>query len=163
MIEAVKKVTHIFQSKKRAKAAQAGASGEAPPSAPVELQPLSADDSKVRIVVDAPASMAAGKTVSVSCEVTNLGRSPFSTAGKWPIHLSYKWFDGAAQLPLEGERTGFETPLPPGKSRRVQASVRTPESPGSFELLVTLVQEEIAWFDTLDPANTGRATVKVTA
>ena len=75
-----------------------------------------------------------------------------STAPYRPIHVAYRWLDesGAVAVP-EGHRTPFAEPLGPGRSTAFDAIVQLPAVAGRYVLVVTLVQESIAWFDEVDP------------
>jgi len=125
--------------------------------------PLSPRDCKVRIEADVPAKMAAGAEVPVPCTVQNLGSALMVTAKPNPVHVSYKWFEvGAADgLTLEGRRTALPATLVPQASIGVVLSVETPPAEGKYILRITCVQEEVAWFDDLDPENIFEAPVSI--
>ena len=60
------------------------------------------------------------------------------------------------------EICAFLTPmLPPGSSISFRVDVKAPDVEGEFELLMTLVQEHVIWFDSVDPSNGCCANVKV--
>jgi 4-amino-4-deoxy-L-arabinose transferase-like glycosyltransferase len=96
--------------------------------------------------------------------VTNLGSSPWSALGfeigVYRVNLSYRWLDEAGQpVVAEGDRTLLPGAVRPGESVRVTAEVRTPSDPGRYQLVLTLVQEGVTWFDA---AGGGAAVVPVT-
>jgi hypothetical protein len=45
----------------------------------------------------------------------------------------------------------------------VRVPLLAPADPGAWELALTLVQEQVAWFDDLDPASAVRGRVRVEA
>jgi hypothetical protein len=50
-------------------------------------------------------------------------------------------FDG------DGERTALPVALSPGESSALNAVIRTPSEPGRYKLILTMVQEYVAWFN----------------
>jgi hypothetical protein len=54
---------------------------------------------------------------------------------------------------IEGGRSILPEALPPGVERTCRFSLRAPETLGDYRLVVTLVQEQVAWFDELDARN----------
>ena len=52
---------------------------------------------------------------------------------------------------FEGLRSPLVPPLPPRGQHRYAAAVLAPQSAGAYCLRVTLVQEQVAWFDTPEP------------
>jgi hypothetical protein len=75
------------------------------------------------------------------------------------VHISYRWLAGGTME--EGERTRLPQSIAPKTSAECYLGLRTPPTPGVYELRVTLVQEGVAWFDDLDPRNAWKATVVV--
>lgn len=95
-----------------------------------------------------------GRVIDLSIGVHNT--SPYWLSSDFvyhPVHLSYRWldFDGH-QLDIDSHRGHFEAPLAPGGSATVHTHVHLPEAPGNYHLILTLLQENFAWFDDLDPA-----------
>jgi hypothetical protein len=87
------------------------------------------------------------KTV-VPVKIQNPGPETWIGAGKYPITVSYKWFENGKILPLEGERTVFPSAIKPGASAEVNVRVTAAGKPGRYALRITLVQEGVAWFMT---------------
>jgi hypothetical protein len=50
-------------------------------------------------------------------------------------------FDG------DGDRTALPISLSPGESSALNAVIRTPSEPGKYKLILTMVQEYVAWFN----------------
>lgn len=49
---------------------------------------------------------------------------------------------------FNGERTKLPYSLPPEQSLALQATIKIPNQLGRYKLVLTMVQEGIAWFDT---------------
>jgi 2-polyprenyl-3-methyl-5-hydroxy-6-metoxy-1,4-benzoquinol methylase len=66
-----------------------------------------------------------------------------------PIHLSYHWrSDNGKCVDYDGLRTLLSPPgLMPGGSQERNVKIKTPSTPGTYSLEITLVQEGVAWFD----------------
>jgi hypothetical protein len=84
----------------------------------------------------------------VPITLRNSGPALWSTTGRYPITISYKWFDQGKMLPIEGERTLLTGRLKPGDSADVKVNVVAPKMTGDFVLKMSLVQEGVAWFMT---------------
>lgn len=50
-------------------------------------------------------------------------------------------FDG------DGDRTPLPYDLSPGESVALNATIRTPTTPGKYKLILAMVQEAVAWFN----------------
>jgi hypothetical protein len=91
-------------------------------------------------------SLHPAETTIVPIILRNTGPVLWSTIGKLPINISYKWFNHGTMLPIEGERTRLPGALKPGDSVQIQVKVVTPEITGDLVLKISLVQEGVAWF-----------------
>jgi len=124
-----------------------------------------ADQCKVRIDAEFPASFICGKQTLVSCTVQNLSEVFLCSEAPYPVLLSYRWKDSRDSAALAGDagnRTRLPRMLPPGSSISFRVDVKAPDVEGEFELLMTLVQEHVIWFDSVDhPSNVCCAKVKV--
>ena len=107
----------------------------------------------------ASVSGAPGDVTTVAVEVTNTSRSWLSSGFVHePVNVSYRWLDEAGTATgVEGRRTGFPSPLAPGRSVRLDVTVELPAAPGSYTLVLSLVQERFAWLDEID----GRCTAEL--
>jgi hypothetical protein len=96
--------------------------------------------------------------------VTNEGNATLVSAPPNPVHVSYQWRDPASgELRLEGMRTTLTKPLAPGETAEVTLRLLTPWQPGEYLLLITPVQELVAWFADVDPANALELSVRAGA
>jgi hypothetical protein len=87
--------------------------------------------------------------------VRNNGSSIWPTSGRNPVKLSYRWLttEGGIEI-ADGIRTALPTDLSPSEEAVVAMHVHTPSRPGFYSLVVSLVQEQNAWFVDQD-ANSG--------
>jgi FkbM family methyltransferase len=88
-------------------------------------------------------------TYALAIDVTNSGRECWSVGNPaCPVTVGYRWMNSAGSiLPVEGNRAQPENDtVPPGQSIRIQLPVQAPDAPGSYTLLVSMVQEGVAWF-----------------
>ena len=86
------------------------------------------------------------ETTLVPITLRNTGPALWSTIGKLPVNISYKWFNHGTMLPIEGERTRLPGALKPSDSVPIRVKVVTPETTGDLVLKISLVQEGVAWF-----------------
>jgi hypothetical protein len=122
-----------------------------PPNSFTQPRPIAQPRARIEILA-APATAAPGEVLAVPVRVTNTGTDSWPAAGlgagTYRVAVAYRWLDarGAAVIP-EGERTLLPADVPPGGTVELKARVPAPAQPGSYRLLVTLVQESVAWFD----------------
>jgi hypothetical protein len=86
------------------------------------------------------------ETTELPVIIRNAGKEALASYGKYPVNISYKWFDREKMLPIEGERSGLPAVLKPNESTNVNVKVVAPPSGKSLTLKVTLVQEGVEWF-----------------
>ncbi|MNT95422.1 hypothetical protein D3C72_2372990 [compost metagenome] len=48
----------------------------------------------------------------------------------------------------DGLRTSFAEPVAPGKDVTIKLNAAAPKHPGTYTLQVSLVKEQVAWFDS---------------
>jgi hypothetical protein len=64
-----------------------------------------------------------------------------------PVNLSYHWLDASGKMVIfDGTRTSLPFSLLPGESAALSAIVKAPSQPGKYKLILTMVQEQAAWF-----------------
>jgi acetolactate synthase-1/2/3 large subunit len=128
--------------------------------------PLPRDGFKARISANVPQRFVVGTAIEVPCIVENLSGAFYVTAPPYPVQLGYKWLDSSTGKWVE-ERSWLRARLPkslaPGE--RVSCTIRVvaPSQVGRFILRFALVQELVAWFDDVDPANALSSVVDVTS
>ncbi len=78
--------------------------------------------------------------------------------------VGYRWFDASTgQVVKDSERTLLPHAVAPGAEITLHARLNAPWGPGHFELRVSPVQENVAWFDDLDAANGARCAIELIA
>jgi len=125
---------------------------------------LAPDKCKVRIKAKIPTTLTCGRLSPLDCIVQNLSDVFLSSELPFPVYLSCKWRNLHGPTPAaiaEGDRTRLPCTLPPGSSIPCFIELLAPSIEGEFELVITLVQEHVLWFDEVDPSNAWRATVKL--
>jgi len=103
-----------------------------------------------KIYVDKfPNTLDKGTLLKIPVTVTNTSNFLWSTTGKQPTNFSYRWLNASGNLAIFDGNTK-RTPLPldvsPGESAVVNALIKTPTNPGKYSLVLTMVQESVAWF-----------------
>jgi len=84
--------------------------------------------------------------VTIPVRIQNPGTETWVSAGRYPVTISYKWFNKGRMLPIEGERTLLPAAVPSNQAVNVDVRVVAPAQSGDFDLRITLVQEGVAWF-----------------
>lgn len=128
-------------------------------------EPLNRGDSRVRI--EGPGTLAeplrSGSSTDISVTVTNNGTSVMPTAPPCPVNIGCVWrLAGKRQRLQQDRRTPLPKPLAPGRSVTCRAELVAPRWPGRYQVRVTLVQEEVRWFDQVDATNALELDVVVT-
>jgi hypothetical protein len=114
---------------------------------------------------EAPARVAPGEIFEVDLRATNTGGEPWSAAGAgagtYRVAAAYHWLDERGEaVVFDGARTLLPEDVPPGGSVEVRMRLAAPARPGDYELVLTLVQESVAWFDQIG-AGASRLRVRV--
>jgi hypothetical protein len=121
------------------------------------------ESGSVRTVVtcDVPRTVCARDMAKLVCRVSNAGPVALRSTGPNPVHVSYRWFSPDEETVAEGWRELLHRPLDLRGETEVMLRVLAPWRPGTYELRISPVQELVAWFDDIDPANGLRATIEV--
>ncbi|MFA7383431.1 MAG: FkbM family methyltransferase [Desulfurivibrionaceae bacterium] len=96
-----------------------------------------------------PACVSAGEVFEIPLRLSNKGTEAWHGYGSQPVVLSYHWqnLDGG-YLIYDGVRTGLQSKVVrPGKSVQEKVSVVAPSEKGNFNLILTVVQEGVGWFE----------------
>ncbi len=89
---------------------------------------------------------------TVEAIVTIQNNSTFSWSGQneHPINFSYRWFDDNGNI-AEFDGDGIRTPLPaeikPGQKIALLVTIKTPSKAGKYKLFLTMVEEDVTWFN----------------
>lgn len=118
------------------------------------MEPLSdAECGQVGIeVAVCPDTVVSDETFRVRVEVRNTGSRALDSHPPCPVHLTYRWISTGAgdALMSDGLRTPLRPPAAPGTANAYAMGVKAPTEIGRFRLRLTLVQESVTWFDTLE-------------
>jgi hypothetical protein len=87
-----------------------------------------------------------GGEFQVPVMIKNPTDEQWSSFGKYPVVVSYLWFDNNVMFPPESQRTLLPARVPPGGSVMVTVKGKAPQKGQKLLLKITLVQEGVAWF-----------------
>jgi stage II sporulation protein D len=91
-----------------------------------------------------------GETKTIQMTVTNTGNQPWNTTGPNPINLSYHLLDANGRpLIWDGPRIPLGGDIAVGASKQFTIGYTAPTTAGTYTLVVDLVREGVAWFQTL--------------
>jgi hypothetical protein len=101
-------------------------------------------------VEDAPKVLRPGQSARVKIIVTNTSDSVWSSeggdAGEYRVTASSRWL-GPGQAPdADSARATLSRDVRPGEAEELWVPVAAPSSPGQYTLVLTMVQERVAWF-----------------
>jgi uncharacterized protein YcfL len=104
---------------------------------------------KQEIVVRTPVKqIRLGQKVMLAVTIKNPGIDIWRAFSERPVRLSYHWMDQKGKIVIyDGERTILPRDINPGEAVELQAVVKSPDQKGVYILHLTLVQEQVAWFD----------------
>lgn len=99
----------------------------------------------------------AGTDVLLQIRAKNTGDDAWIANGRNPVNLSYRWLtmDGVMET-ADGIRTPLPTDVAPNEEAIVPLHIRMPSRAGAYELVVSPLQEQNAWFVDCN-ANSGFA------
>lgn len=125
--------------------------------------PLPPEAMDIRIEASLPDELIGGRLIEVEATIENLATSVLASASPYPLHLGDRWY--ARQPPANDFIEGFRFRLPcalhPKEPVRFSTMLRAPARAGVYELVLTLVQEDVTWFDAVSSDNAFRAIVTV--
>ena len=89
-----------------------------------------------------------GESARVKIRVTNTSDSVWSAEGgdegEYRVTASSRWLGGGQALAGEAARATLSRDVRPGETEEV--TVAAPSRPGQYTLVLTMVQERVAWF-----------------
>lgn len=119
------------------------------PSAQAEQDPMNAPLRVFSEDIQSPLKslkMKSSEQVFVPVTIRNPTQQTWASAGKYPVTVSYKWFDNGKMLGIEGERTVLPAPIKPNDSLPVRVKIVAPATGNALVLKISLVQEAVHWF-----------------
>ena len=112
-------------------------------------RPVPLKDFKQEITVSNPAStLKANETMPLSVNVKNISTETwFKSAKTYHVHLAYSWMTNV-EGKLSYKNGGYlPNDLAPGESATINAVIKAPEKAGNYTLRLTMVQEDVEYFD----------------
>jgi hypothetical protein len=102
------------------------------------------------ITHNTPTTAPVGQTQTVSLTVQNAGDLTWTATGSQAFRLGFAWYSAAGQ-PVQSPTdhqyyTSLPADVPPGSSVSLQARLRTPDSPGTYQLRWDMIHGAITWF-----------------
>lgn len=93
-----------------------------------------------------------GMDINVPVRLENTSKETWAAYGRQPVALTYRWLakDGNV-VTADGVRTRLPADVPPGAAVIVPMQISIPSGPQSLLLVVSLVQESVAWFVDRNP------------
>jgi hypothetical protein len=127
------------------------------------MDALLPEDCRCVMTVKAPGEVTAGKEFPVEVEVINCGPVTLLTAPPHPVHLGYRWrrLDVDTETQVDYSRFPLSQALAPGRKLKWDVNFPAPSKPGSYDLVFSLVQEWVAWFDEVRNTNGYRVRMDV--
>lgn len=90
--------------------------------------------------------------VLISVQVSNNTDTKWKGSFFYPIYMSYHWLDVDGKVVIfEGERSLLpEKGIPERQTTIIPMMVVTPNKPGNYKLMLTILQENIRWFEEIE-------------
>jgi len=102
-------------------------------------------------LVNYPKTVNKSSEFDIEVNVVNNSGSDWISDGDYPVRLSYHWMLNDQTFDQEGTRTAFKNnQLSTGSLSKQNMKVRAPNAQGQFQLVVTVVQDGIRWFDSTE-------------
>jgi hypothetical protein len=117
------------------------------------IEPFEPEACRSRITSEVPQHMEAGGAITLDVSIENTGTAIWGSIAPTPIFISYRWFRQEAEGWIEGYRTLLAGLVPPSYTQDCLLKVVVPADPGDYLLRISLVQEQVAWFDDIEPSN----------
>ncbi len=138
-----------------------------PPSMPGRTAPLQRPCAQIELV-EPPSAAAPGERLELRVRAANCSDASWSAtglpleAGSLRVAAVYRWFDlEGRSLEENPERSLLPGDVAPGEAVELIVRTPAPAAPGGYELAVTLVQENVAFFDLATGSLSAKARVEV--
>jgi hypothetical protein len=122
------------------------------------------EECKVTLWAALPATMRAGTELPVDFRLTNRSRTELISSFPYTTQIGYRWFDPDGKVVTPDGGVTFrpvDSALAAGETTGGVLRVVAPHASGRYTLRLSVVQDNVAWFDDLDPANGSVALVRV--
>lgn len=95
-----------------------------------------------------------GMDICVPMRLENTSQEPWAAYGRQPVALTYRWLTKNGDVIVaDGLRTRLPADVSPGMAVIVPMQISVPSEPQSLQLVVSLVQEAVAWFVDRNPGS----------
>jgi hypothetical protein len=101
-------------------------------------------------IEDAPKILRPGESARLKIRITNTSDSVWSAdggdAGEYRITASSRWLGGGPSPAGDSARATLSRDVRPGETEEMWVPVTAPPNPGPYTLVLSMVQERVAWF-----------------
>ena len=95
-----------------------------------------------------PSEMTAAAERNITLTLKNTGNEAWKSEPPYNIAISYHWYKDDNLTTWDGKRTGFPHDIAPGEQITIDdVRIETPKEPGLYKLQLTLVHENVTWFE----------------
>jgi hypothetical protein len=124
------------------------------------MRVLEPGECRARIVSELPARLPIRTMTTLHCTARNEGDVAISSRGEHPVRLAARWVQDE-EASLADVRVDLKKPLAPGDEAELSLRTFTPWEPGAYELHLSMIQEDVRWFEDADPDMGARRWVEV--
>jgi hypothetical protein len=145
----------------------AGGARLLPPSMPGAARPLRRPCARLELL-DSPSYAEPAQRLELGVHALNCSDAVWSAtglplaAGSLRVAAAYRWYDLQGRSVVDNpERSLLPGDVQPGDSIWLTVRAPAPPAPGTYDLAVTLVQENVAWFDLASGSLSAKVRVDV--
>jgi UDP-3-O-[3-hydroxymyristoyl] glucosamine N-acyltransferase len=108
-------------------------------------------------------SVGTGAIINVLTQIENASNETLASTEPYPVQLAYHWIDPVSQefVVQGGHRTPLTREVLPHNLHCQPVMVEAPQRAGRYLLRLTMVQEFVCWFETVDPATASDLQIEV--
>jgi glycosyltransferase involved in cell wall biosynthesis len=121
----------------------------------IQTEKLSPENvSKISLEVsNAPREVHSSALFRLDAKVTNETNETLSSAAPYPVRLACHWIEKTTRrmVVFDGSRSRLSPPLDPNTTGRYPMKIVAPDQPGEYILQTTMVQEDVRWFEDVQP------------
>ena len=109
------------------------------------------DAETINVKLESPVEVVrlrANSLTNLPLTITNLSKQPLSSFSTPPLLISYHWKNSSGDTAVwDGLRTPLPYTLSPGDATDSIVTVQAPTDPGDYVLEITLLHENVRWYD----------------
>jgi hypothetical protein len=101
-------------------------------------------------IFEFPKIVGSQSSIKLPIIVKNTSNFLWSNKSNEPTNFSYRWIDSNGNLSIfdgDGERTPVPYDISPGDLAALNTIIKSPSIPGQYKLVLTMVKENVAWFN----------------